>query len=197
MTTMAAVFDPDATATAPVTIAQLEKNETVDAEVEIDAYPDDSGRIHQVLDDGTYVPAGDSKMERNAALSSMFVARTLAERHGIASRKTDDVPGNNDNDDDDQPAINGDANSPEWCQNSWKYGEGALYEAGRVLAILECLRTDSQASSAEAKLQPVWWMIASRNCANGSRMTTISPTRSISSASTPAVCAARTPRACR
>ena len=44
-------------------------------------------------------------------------------------------------------------NAPEWCQNSWKYGEGALYEAGRVLAILECLRTDSQVSSSEAKLQ--------------------------------------------
>lgn len=159
MTTMAAVFDPDATTTAsgtaPVSIAQLEKNETCDADVEIDAYPDESGRIHQVLDDGTYVPAGDSKMERNAALSSMFVARTLAERHG--NKTTDEANAaagnsNNNTNTQDPLSINVD-NAPEWCQNSWKYGEGALYEAGRVLAILECLRTDSQVSSTEAKLQ--------------------------------------------
>lgn len=78
-------------------------------------------RVHQVYENGTYVPASDSHFHRMSAEASSFVAKALSSA-------------------DDEQSTN--VNDPKWAEKAFTAVEGALFEMGRLIAVVEALRQD-------------------------------------------------------
>lgn len=131
------------------TINVLEKNRNLDVEIHVEANADGTPRIHQVHENGTYIPADDSEFQRTSAAAAEFVARTLASRHGIAV-PSDVNEGNTNATEQNDTTVRVD---PEWAINAFNYGERATYETGRLVAVLEALRVGDSSTNDKPTLQ--------------------------------------------
>lgn len=94
--------------------------------VALEAGADGRIPVHQVFPDGSYIPAVHSHFERTSAAASAFVARALAPQQAVSveTRATDNDP------------------SPRWAAKAVTDVEGALYELGRAIAVIEALRLE-------------------------------------------------------
>ncbi|KAI0560656.1 hypothetical protein FGB62_104g043 [Gracilaria domingensis] len=99
--------------------------------LQVSLEPDADGRtpVHQVFADGNFIPADNSHFERTSAIASAFVARALAAPPPTASsaetRATDtDI-------------------SATWPSNVVTEVEGAIYELGRAINMIEALRASN------------------------------------------------------
>lgn len=119
----------DASLQPGATVATLEKRQRVAVQVHLEANGDDAPRVHQMLGDGTYIPAEDSEFERTSAAASAFVARALAARHGNGLAEED-----------------GESGGTQWIENAHKSVAGALYEIGRTVEFIESLRGNNEVS---------------------------------------------------
>ncbi len=132
------------------TIDVLEKNRNLDVKLHVEANADGTPRVHQVHENGTYIPADDSEFQRTSAAAAEFVARTLASRHG-ASVSTDVNESNT------GPTVQelaADSNiDPDWASSAVNHGERATYEAGRLVAVLEALRVGNEPENRNPILQ--------------------------------------------
>lgn len=115
-------------------ISAFEKREKLGVQVRLEADGDTIPRVHQMLEDGTYIPADDSEYARSSAAATAFVTRTLAQRLADSNPNEEGKPAEA-------------ANDPEsnWAQTAFTSVEGALYEMGRVIAVIEALRGSAAA----------------------------------------------------
>lgn len=96
-------------------------------QVSLETGADGKQSVRQVFSDGSYMPAPDTHFERTSAAATAFVARALAVPTASASIQ---------------------ANTPEprhpntqWAAKAVTSIEGALYELGRAVAVIEGLRS--------------------------------------------------------
>ncbi|CAN8061717.1 unnamed protein product [Agarophyton chilense] len=102
------------------------KRRKISLQVSLEADADGRTPAHQVFSDGNFIPADNSHFERTSAIASAFVARALAAPPPTASsaetRATDtDI-------------------SASWPSTVVTEVEGAIYELGRAINVIEALR---------------------------------------------------------
>ncbi|PXF47622.1 hypothetical protein BWQ96_02601 [Gracilariopsis chorda] len=104
------------------------KRRKLSLQVSLEADADGRTPIQQVFPDGTFVPADNSHFERTSAIASAFVARALAAPPPTASsaetRATDTEV------------------STSWPSTVVTEVEGAIYELGRAINVIEALRAN-------------------------------------------------------
>lgn len=103
------------------------KRRRLGLQVSIETGADGKTPVQQVFSDGSYIPAPDSHFERTSAAATAFVARALAAPTGSASIETTAAESRN--------------QTSRWAIKAVTGIEGALYELGRALAVIESLRT--------------------------------------------------------
>lgn len=126
-------------ANSSTSLTNYEKRRRVGVQVHLEANGDGAPRVHQMLGDGTYIPAIDSDFERTATAASAFVARTLAARHGtqIAESATGNVSAGAVVSD---PSVPGNGDNAQWVENAHKAISAGLYEIGRIMLFIESVR---------------------------------------------------------
>lgn len=112
------------TATQPV---PERKRRRLGLQLSIETGADGKVPIQQVFSDGSYIPAVDSHFERTSAAASAFVARALAApAPGSSSIET--------------IATDSHDAARSWSAKFTTSVEGAIYEAGRFIGVIEALR---------------------------------------------------------
>lgn len=106
-------------------------------QVSVEAGADGRVPVHEVFPDGSFVPATDSHFERTSAAASRFVARALAAPDADVDAAVAAPP------------------RERWAARAASAVDGALYELGRAVAVIEALRAEKPLLELRRALPPV------------------------------------------
>lgn len=102
------------------------KRRKLSLQICLESQADGRTPVHQVFADGTFLPAVHSHFERTSAAATAFVARALAPQPAVSieTRATNTDPSN------------------KWAASVVTDVEGAIYEVGRAISVIESLRAE-------------------------------------------------------